>query len=282
LQQISLPARAKINLAIDVLGVRDDGYHEVAMVMQTLALSDRLRVSGQKELVIETNSKEIPLDESNLVYRAAKLLQEVSGTMLGAYIFIEKNIPVAAGLAGGSTDAAAALIALNQIWQLHYPISYLAALGGKLGSDIPFCLVGGTCLAQGRGENITLLPPLPKLWLVLVNPGFAVPTIQVYKKFDTIKVTKRPDIAKLLAAMEDNDEINILENMVNVLEDSTVSMFPQVKQVEKELLGFGALKTLMCGSGPTVMGIAKNKGHAMTIASRMEGRYPFITVTETI
>lgn len=282
LEQITVPAYAKINLALDVLGKRSDGYHEVQMVMQTISLRDTVTVSLSEEITLTSNSEDIPLGQENLAYRAAAMLQRVTGCRKGARIHIDKHIPVAAGLAGGSSNAAAVLLSLNRLWELDLPVGYLAELGSRLGSDVPFCVVGGTCLATGRGERITMLPQVPRLWLVLVNPGFAVATAKVYQEFSPAEVVSRPDVSVMIKAIEKRDRTGIINNMENVLESSTFALYPRVREVKEELAQSGAEKVLMCGSGPTVFAVVGDQEQAYKLKTRLQGKYPFVTVAETI
>jgi len=281
-QQVTARAYAKINLSIDVLGKRDDGYHQLAMVMQSISLHDNVTVAIDETLSIECSNAEVPSGPENLGFKAARLLQRETGSTPGARIRIKKNIPVAAGLAGGSSDAAAILLALNHLWKLHLPISRLAYLGGQLGSDIPFCLLGGTCLATGRGERLTVLPPAPHFWLVLAKPEFEVPTARVYANYSAADVEKRPDTSSLVSAIETRNRDALVGAMENVLESSTFKLYPRVKELKERMYNYGAEKVLMCGSGPAVFAVVRNREDGLALKARLKNDYPFVEIVETI
>lgn len=279
---VTTHAYAKINLSIDVLGKRNDGYHQVEMLMQSISLRDRITIKPYAGLEVRTDSNETPNGEKNLAYQAALLLQRESGCKNGARIFIEKRIPVAAGLAGGSSDAAAVLVALNNLWALHLPLGRLVHLAGKLGSDVPFCLLGGTGLATGRGERVTLLPPAPHLWLVLAKPSFGVPTAQVYNNLVLEEVKCTPDTDVLTEAIEQGRRGQLLAGMVNVLEYSTFKLYPKLKELKEQMYQLGAEKVMMCGSGPTVFAVTSDANAAETLRRNLLSQDHFVTVAETI
>jgi len=281
--QIIVNAYAKLNLSIDVLGKRSDGYHQVSMLMQSISLHDEVSIYPSNGLTVECNNAAVPSGPDNLAYKAAELLKRETNYEGGARIVINKNIPVAAGLAGGSSDAAAVMLALNNLWGLRLTIGRLGHLAGRLGSDIPFCLLGGTCLATERGERLTLLPPAPHFWLVLAKPDFGVPTAQVYDNFDPQKVQKRPNNRVAVKAIEAGDRELLLQGMENVLESSTFRLYPQVEEIKELMYRYGVEKAMMCGSGPTVFGIARGKSHASEIVRRLQERNGiFVQVAETI
>lgn len=253
-----VPAYAKINLTLDVLGKRPDGYHELCMVMQTVSLADMVRVetSAVDGLRVSTNLSFLPNNEKNLAAAAALRFREATGLDLGGLtIHIEKHIPVCAGLAGGSADAAAVLRALNSLTGAGLSPEVLAEMGETVGSDVPYCVLGGTALAEGRGERLTPLPPLPPCWVVLCKPDFSVPTPKLFAQLDSVKLRRRPDTAGLTAALAAGDLRGAAMRMYNVFEDV---LPPQrrrmVEEIKTALIGAGALGASMSGTGPTVFG----------------------------
>lgn len=273
---------AKINLAIDVLKKRPDGYHDVVMVMQSVALYDTITVrSNKKEIVITTNSGEIPTDKSNIVYKAAEYLKLKYSVKAGAAIHIDKTIPVAAGLAGGSTDAAVTLKLLNKLWDLRLSKSELLDAGKKLGSDVPFCLQGGTALAEGLGDKLTTLSGTPNCYVVLAKPAMGVSTKEVYEGLKPDDIRCRPDIGRMLKGIEAGDLAEIAGSMCNVLETVTVKKCPQIEEIKSKLLEYGALGSMMSGSGPTVFGIFKDVSTAYHAYDHVKGMVNEIFVVKT-
>jgi len=275
-------ARAKINLTLEILGRRPDGYHEIETVLQTLALHDRLVFSPAKDGVFLTcDHPEVPAGEDNLAHRAARLLMEETGKKAGAKIYLEKRIPVAAGLAGGSADAAAALKGLNSLWGTGLTPGELMALGARLGADVPFCLAGGTALARGKGEALETLPPLRGLGVVLVKPAFGVSTAQAYRLYDQqsggagarpAPPDERPDRQAMLAAVAKKDAGQIGRLLNNVFEPVIAGVYPEIAQIKKALLEAGALGACLSGSGPTVFGLWADEAQARQAAGRLPGR----------
>ena len=266
-------AQAKINLTLDVLGKRPDGYHEVEMVMQTVDLSDHLTFSETErdEIVLSCTAPYIPLDQRNLVYQAAFLVKETYGVKQGIHIHIDKRIPVAAGLAGGSSDAAATLRGLNRVWNLGQTLDHLAELGAKIGSDVPFCIYGGTAIARGRGEQIEHLPKVAPTWVVLVKPPIAVSTADVYGRLRLNEVQQHPDTQAMVAALQTGDVREISARLGNVLESVTFKMHPEVERLKQQLLKFGAQGALMSGSGPTVFALVDRETKATRIYNALRG-----------
>ena len=269
-------ARAKINLTLDVTGRREDGYHTVEMVMQSIALHDTVRVTtihGEKKprgIVLSCSLPFLPTDERNLAYRAAELFYKETGALLETCeIHIEKRIPVAAGLAGGSTDAAAVLRALNA---LHT---------AGLTDDEPFCLRGGTMLAQGIGEELSLLPDMPHCWVVLCKPPFAVPTKEVYQEIDSVDILEHPDNKGMMAALNQGDYEGVCAYLSNVMETVTAAKRRQIGEIKAFLAENGADGTLMSGSGPTVYGLFSDESRAKTAAKMLRRRFADTFLTET-
>jgi len=267
---LSVLARAKINLTLDVLGKRPDGYHEVEMIMQSVELADVLEFyPAPSGLSLEVAGTGAPQNEENLVLRAARLLQNRFGVQKGVDIRLKKHIPAEAGLGGGSADAAAALRALNELWGLGLSVGELAALGAEIGSDVPFCVFGGTALACGRGEIIQKLPVCLPMHLVLVKPSFGVSTAAVYGALSRIPVNKRPDTRGMIEALGRGDIDGVAQKLSNVLEEVTAAMYPVVREIKSALLEAGALGAAMTGSGPTVFGIFRDERAAADAAGRL-------------
>lgn len=270
--KIVVKAPAKINLSLDVLHKRPDGYHEVEMVMTTIDLADRIELSLLEEdrIVIHSHNRFVPDDQRNLAYQAALLLKERFQVKKGVVIGIEKTIPVAAGLAGGSSDAAATLRGLNRLWSLGLTLDELAVLGAEIGSDVSFCVYGGTALATGRGEIIEQLPAPPTCWVVLAKPFIGVSTAEVYRRLNVEKV-QHPPTRNMIAAIEQNDFDKVCSSVGNVLEDVTLSLYPEVAQIKDQMKRFGADAVLMSGSGPTVFSLVEHDSRMHRIYNGLRG-----------
>jgi len=279
---IRVYARAKINLTLDVLWKRPDGYHQVETVMQSIKLHDCLEFAPQeKDISLAVPGGEVPSGAENLVYKAALLMRANAGKKCGVSIKLTKNIPVAAGLGGGSADAAATLSTLNEMWGIRFPLQDLLSLGEKLGSDVPFCLLGGTVLAGGRGEMLEPIPPCPRMGLVLVKPSFGVSTASVYHAYDSSPAAGRPETGEMVKAIKEKNIDGIVKNLANVLETATISMHPEIAGIKEKLLEAGALGVLMSGSGPTVFGVVDSLEAARAVAARYQSRGEQVLVTET-
>lgn len=271
--EIKLRARAKINLSLDVIGKRPDGYHDLCMVMQTLALYDGVYIKKIEKPVVrlKTNLNWLPTDQRNLASRAAMLLREKFQIPEGVFILLEKRIPVAAGLAGGSADCAAVLVGMNRLFQLGLTQKQLMEIGLTLGSDIPYCIMRGTALAQGRGEQLKRIqPPCPPFFVTLVKLPVNVSTAYVYQHLQLHSIEKRPDTEKMLAAISAGDITAISKQLGNVLETVTIPLYPQIQQIKQALIANGAAGALMSGSGPTVFGLFENKEQAQHAAQVVE------------
>ena len=255
-----LQAFAKINLGLDVLGKREDGYHEVRMIMQTIRMYDQLdmRKSVEPGIHLTTNKKYIPVDENNLVWRAAKLMMDTCGIMEGVSIHLHKVIPVAAGMAGGSSDAAATLVGMNRLFHCGLSKEKLMELGVQIGADVPYCVLRGTALAEGIGEKLTVLPPMPDCWILIGKPGISVSTKYVYTTLDLNTNTVHPDIDGMKKALEDGNLYGITERMGNVLQDVTIPAYLEVERIKEQMKTLGAVNAMMSGSGPTVFGLFTN------------------------
>lgn len=284
LTKLTLPAYGKINLSLDVLALRSDGYHELATVMQSIKLADYLTfdINGTGQINLTTSKPDLPTGQDNLVVRAARLLQERFAIDRGIDIFLQKAIPIAAGLGGGSSDAATTMRALNCLWGLGLTTSNLIALGSELGADVAFSLVGGTVLAQGIGDKLTLLPPVSQLWLVLVKPDSSLRAGDVYQEWDRRKWTTNSYTPELLRILETNCPRQLPLSFGNDLERAVITLAPEVEDILQELRCRGAINYLVSGSGPTVFGIVKDEGGAIVIAEYFRQRYRDVYVASTI
>ena len=247
---------AKINLTLDVLSKRPDGYHNVEMIMQTVSLYDLILVDKtEKNISISTNLKYLPVNEKNIAYKAALEFFKYTSITGGCKIMIHKNIPVAAGLAGGSGNAAAVLCSLDKLYNTNLSLDELMDIGSKLGADVPYCIIGGTALATGIGEILTPLPSIPKCNILMVKPPISVSTAAIYEAIDTAEIDKRPNTNAMIDALAQKDLISVAQNLSNVMGNVTETMHPIVKGIRRKMLMNGALGAVMSGSGPTVFGI---------------------------
>jgi len=271
MNKIELKALGKINLGLDVLGRRENGYHDVRMVMQTLYLYDQITITKKDTPGIElkTNLFYLPVDENNLAYRAAKLLMDEFGIKEGVSIYLDKHIPVAAGMAGGSSNAAAVLFGINRMFDLGLSQQELMDRGVTLGADVPYCIMRGTVLAEGIGEILTPLPALPKCYVLIAKPPISVSTKLVYEKLDSHEIENHPDIDGILEGLEAQDIKKIASCMGNVLEKVTVEEYPVIDDIKNVMKEEGALNAMMSGSGPTVFGIFDNKHLARKAADKI-------------
>ncbi len=271
MDKIKLKALGKINLGLDVLGRRPNGYHDVRMVMQTVYLYDQilLEKTDKEGISLKTNLFYLPVNENNLAYRAAKMLIDEFAIKEGVHISLEKHIPVAAGMAGGSSNAAAVLYGMNRLFQLGLTDQELMERGVKLGADVPYCIMRGTVLAEGIGEELTPLPAMPKCHVLLAKPPISVSTQKVYEKLDAQEVTKHPDIEGILLGLQTGDLKKITSSMGNVLENVTITEYPQIERIKDVMKEEGALNAMMSGSGPTVFGIYDDKILARRAAARI-------------
>jgi len=281
MKEIIIESYGKINLGLDVLYKRQDGYHELNTIMQQIDLSDTLTLSEIKEdIVLECNEKDLPLDSTNLVYRAWKKIQEKTGINKGIQIGIHKKIPIAAGLAGGSSNAAMVLKGLNELWQLNLSEEELKQMGVELGADVPYCIMGGTALAQGIGEKLTKLKSFGGKNILLVNPGISISTADVYKN---LKLSNKPklDTEKIISFMEKEDLKSLGENIINVMEEVVIKQHPIISEIKKDMMKSGALGSLMSGSGPTVFGLYEDKDKLQFSKKKLREKYLKARIFET-
>ncbi len=257
MDKINVKALAKVNLGLDVLRKREDGYHEVRMIMQTIHLYDQLEIKKTKEtgIFIQSNLDFLPTNENNLIYKAALLLMDTYGIKEGIAVNLQKHIPIAAGLAGGSTDAAAVLYGMNKLFGLRLKHTKLMELGVSIGADVPYCLMRGTALAEGIGEKLRSLPPMPKCPVLIAKPGISVSTKFVYENLKLDRDTVHPDIAAQIAAIRRKDLQAVAEHMGNILETVTEVQFPVIGEIKRCMTEHGAIGAMMSGSGPTVFGL---------------------------
>ncbi len=260
MEQCIRRAYAKINLGLDVLGCLENGYHEVKMIMQTVGIYDVLTLEKiPAGIVVTTDNGELPTDENNLIYKSAGLMIENYKIQEGVHIHLEKNIPIAAGMAGGSTDAAGTFIGMNELFELGATEEELRALGVKVGADVPYCIMGGTALAEGIGEKLTALPSPPDCYLLVAKPDINVSTKYVYEHLDAEGVEQHPDIDGMIEALKQGSLEGIIARLGNVLENVTVKKYPVIEKIRQCMLTEGAEGSLMSGSGPTVFGIFKEQ-----------------------
>ncbi len=264
-------APAKINLTLDTLFKREDDYHEVSMVMTTVDLNDQLSFEKRcdDKITIETESQYVPNDRKNLAYQAAALMMETYDIRTGVNIVIDKNIPIAAGLAGGSSDAAATFRGMNKLYGLERPLDELAALSAQLGSDIPFCVYGRTALCTGRGEEVKLLPKPTNAWVILAKPSIGVSTKTIYSHLEPGK--HEPASGRVVEAALAGDYEGVIRHMKNDLEEVTVRHYPEVKKLIQNMEASGADKAMMSGSGPTVFGLVQKERQAIHVYNSMRG-----------
>ena len=269
MDKLNYKARAKINLGLDVCRRLENGYHEVKMVMQTVDIYDELEFKKRNDpdIILSVNSRDYLGDlENNLIFKAAKLMREWYNISQGIEIKLRKNIPVAAGMAGGSTDAAATMIAINEMFELGLSKEELMGRAVSLGADIPFCILGGTALAQGIGEKLISLPAPPKASLLVVKPPIMVPTKWVYENLHLDELEKHPDIDGMIDALKEGNLRGITERMENVMESVTEQAYPIITDIKKMMLGNGALNAVMSGSGPSIFGVFLDEETANTAA----------------
>ena len=283
--KLKIQARAKINWTLDVVGVLDNGYHDLDMLMQSVTLCDQMTMEDAEELSLSVRMGGgfVPADENNLVLRAARALQAHTGCQKGARIALRKYIPVAAGMGGGSSDAAAVLRALNQWCGTGLDLMALARIGEQVGSDVPYCVLGGTALAEGRGEVLMPLSPLPRCRVVLCKPDFSVSTPALFAKIDSVRLRCRPDTKGVLTALEQGDLEGVARRLYNVFEDALPQRCAaKVEQVKRVLIQSGALGAVMSGTGSAVYGLFRDEGCAQDAYEQLKQLYPETFLTYTV
>lgn len=270
--RITRKAYGKINLALDITGRRDDGYHLVRMILQTVDLYDLVTVERQeKGITLSCDDPRVPADEKNLAYKAAQAMIKSFDLPGGVKIHIEKRIPMEAGMAGGSTDAAATILAMDELFGLHADIEELDQIAVKLGADVPFCLRKGTYLAEGIGQKLTRLPDAPHGYLVLIQPGFGISTAWAYAQADEAKDLVHPDIDQMIRDIEAQNVKQMAAGMGNILEQVAIREYPEIQTIKEKLLQHGALGAMMTGSGSVIFGIFDDPEKADTCIETFEG-----------
>lgn len=274
---------AKINLTLDVLGRRENGYHDVEMIMQTISLFDLIIIDKMPSgIQLSTNLKYLPSNEKNIAYKAAQRFFGYTGIRGGVRIMIHKNIPVAAGLAGGSGNCAAVLCAMNKLFNAKLTADELCKLGAEMGADVPYCILGGTRLAQGIGEILTPLPPMKKTTVLLVKPPINVSTAAIYEQIDSVPLGKRPDSGAMIAALENGDINSVAANLCNVMESVTENMYPVIRGIKQKMISNGAIGAVMSGSGPTVFGIFNDDIKAKLSHDSFAHQYKDVFLVKTV
>ena len=273
MKKIRLKAMAKINLGLDVVGKREDGYHEVKMIMKTIRMYDQIELESTEEpgIRVSTNLNYLPTNEDNLVYKAAKLLMDEFDVKKGVKIDLRKFIPVAAGMAGGSSDAAAVMVGVNRLFHLNLSRKELMERGVKIGADVPYCILRGTALAEGIGEKLTHLPPAPSCYVLIAKPGIHVSTKFVYTNLKVNELETHPDIDGQIRAIRSGDLKKVAELCGNVLETVTIPAYPVIEEIKNVMKAGGALNACMSGSGPTVFGLFDDREKAQAVYDTLYG-----------
>ena len=282
MKRAKIIAYAKINLVLDVIGKRADGYHEVEMVMQAIDLADTVLLQEAPRNWLVTDNKYIPPNMNNLAMKAVTLMQQQFPNVPPLEVTLQKRIPVAAGLAGGSTDCAAVILGINCMYDLGLSLQELQQLGAQLGSDVPFCVGGPTALASGRGEIITPLAPCPSLYVVLVKPSFGVSTPKVYQSLQLNKVPRHPQVQQCIEGLDNGSKEQVLDAMGNLLEYSTFQLQPQVKKLKQMMGDYGCKHVLMSGSGPTVFAAFAEEQEARAYYKKIKTIYPDAIFSRTV
>ena len=275
MEYIKLKSRAKINLTLDVIGKREDNYHNLSMIMQTLSLHDSIYIKKieKKRITLKSNLAYLPSDSRNIAYKAAQVMIDKFKIDQGVYIEITKRIPVAAGLAGGSGNCAAVLKGMNKLFELNLSLEELMEIGASIGSDVPYCIMEGTALAEGRGEVLTPIKECPDFYVVLAKPDARVSTASVYGNLVLEKIEKHPNTEKMILAIENKDKDILCQELCNVLETVTITQKPVVGKIKKYMLEQGASGALMSGSGPTVFALFDSKEKAELVAENAKKRF---------
>jgi 4-diphosphocytidyl-2-C-methyl-D-erythritol kinase len=282
MNEIKLRANAKINLFLDVLDKRSDGYHNIETIFQSIDLHDVLTIQKSESINITCNNPKVPLDSTNLVYKAVDILLKDSKKDFGVNIHITKNIPIGGGLAGGSADASATLIGLNKLWDLGYSFDELLKFGVKLGSDVPFCMIGGTALGKGRGEDLRIIGKFPNAYIVLANPVIEISTAWAYKQLSNLGLTRnRKDGNILLEKIQQGDLTDIGSHFHNVFEQIVIQEYPIIEKIKTEMLKHNVLGAMMTGSGSTVFAITNDEKVANEVHSSIAEIVEYCIITKT-
>jgi len=285
MNEIKINSYSKINLTLNILARREDGYHEIETIMQSINLTDKVIITEEKEgIEIKCNHPQVPVDNQSLAYRSAEKILKKFGIERGVKIEIDKKIPLASGMAGGSANSATILVGINKLFNLNLSNKDLRKIGEELGMDVPFCIQNGTALAYQRGEKITPLPPInPPLWIIVINPGFKISTQWAYNNLD-LKEGKggKNNTKAMIAVLKEGRPREIAKNLFNYFETLIIKKYPEIGSVKDRLINEGALGAIMSGSGPTVFGIAQNKEKALQIYEKLKPEYKLIWVVHSI
>ena len=285
MNKIEIDSYSKINLTLNILGKRQDGYHNIETIMQSVNLADRIFIKEEKEgIEIKCSHPLIPVDTQSLTYRTAEKILNRYRVTKGVKIEIDKKIPLASGMAGGSANSASILVGINKLFDMNLSNKDLREIGEELGMDVPFCIQNGTALAYHKGEKVTPLPFInPPLWVIIINPGFEIPTKWAYNNIDLDRIEKeKNNIKDMLKALKDRELPEIAKNLFNSFEGLAIKKYPEIGKIKDRLIKEGAMGALMSGSGPTVFGIAQNKEQALKIYEKLKSEYKSIWVVQTV
>ena len=287
MNEIKIDSYSKINLTLNILSKREDGYHEIETIMQSINLADKVIITKTRDdegIIIKCNHSQVPVDNQSLAYKSAEKILKKYGIEKGVKIEIDKKIPLASGMAGGSANSATILVGLNKVFDLGLNNKELRGIGEELGMDVPFCIQNGTALAYQRGEKITPLSPIfPPLWIVVINPGIRISTQWAYFNLNLKQAKNKKNHTKnMLKALNKGSPQEIAKNLYNSFEGLVIKTFPEIGDIKDNLINKGALGALMSGSGSTVFGIAQNEKEAISIYKKLKQRYNLIWVVHTI
>lgn len=285
MKEIEIDSYSKINLTLNILAKRQDGYHNIETIMQSINLADKIYIKEKKEgIKIKCNHPMVPVDDQSLTYRSAKMILNRCGITKGVKIEIDKKIPLASGMAGGSSNSASILVGINKLFTLNLSNKELREIGEELGMDVPFCIQNGTALAYHKGEKVTPLPLInPPLWIIIINPGFEIPTKWAYNNLDFEQIKKEKNNTKaMLKALKERELQGIAKNLFNSFEGLIIKKYPEIEKIKDRIIREGALGTLMSGSGPTVFGIAPDKEQALKIYRKLKSEYKSIWAVHTV
>jgi len=285
MKEIEIDSYSKINLTLNILAKRQDGYHNIETIMQSINLADRVFIKEEKEgIKIKCNHPQVPIDDQSLAYRSAEKILNRCRVTKGVKIEIDKKIPLASGMAGGSANSASILVGINKLFTLNLSNEDLRGMGEELGMDVPFCIQNGTALAYHRGEKVTSLSPVnPPLWIIIINPGFEIPTKWAYNNLDLNLIKREKNNTKaMLEALKGGGARGIAKNLFNSFEELIIEKYPEIGKIKDRLIEEGALGALMSGSGSTVFGIAQNEEQALKIYKNLKSEYKSIWIVHTI
>jgi len=285
MKEVEIDSYSKINLTLNILTKRQDGYHNIETIMQSVNLADRIFIKEEKEEIkIKCNHPQVPIGAQSLAYRSAEKILKRYRITKGVKIEIDKKIPLASGMAGGSANSASILVGINKLFALNLSNEVLRGIGEELGMDVPFCIQNGTALAYHRGEKVTPLSPVnPPLWIIIINPGFEIPTKWAYNNLDLRLIKREKNNTKaMLETLKEGEARGIAKNLFNSFEELIIRKYPEIGKIKDRLIEEGALGALMSGSGPTVFGIAQNKEQALKIFKKLKSEYNSIWVVHTI